>query len=161
MRWKETSHTCSHCHALLLTYMMPPNLVIDAHGCANSRKGHRERRKGRLHPIFPLFIAALKAILALRDGRHSSKQAGEREALPVSPLSLCAISFPLMQIFIVRSCCTFSGRFLFWRILLLHRENGQPASLLCNSAHVHAKLCSKTPLLLRRPQLELTSVGGI
>ena len=130
MRWKETSHTCSHCHSLLLTYMMPPNLVIDAHGCANSRKGHRGRRKGLLPPIFPLFIAALKAILALRDGRHSSKQASaSRPCLA----SLCAISFPLMQIFIVRSCCTFSGRFLFWRILPLHRENGHPA-LLCNSA---------------------------
>ena len=142
--------------------MMPPNLVIDAHGCANSRKGHRGRRKGLLPPIFPLFIAALKAILALRDGRTTLKQASRRAGGPACLSALCAISFPLMQIFIVRSCCTFSGRFLFWRILL-RRENGQHAAslLLCNSAHVHAKLCSKTPLLLRRPQLELTSVGGI
>ena len=86
------SHLFSLSLTIMLTYMMPPNLVIDAHGCANSRKGHRERRKGLLPPIFPLFIAALKAILALRDGRHSSKQAGELEALPVSPLSAPSLS---------------------------------------------------------------------
>ena len=141
--------------------MMPPNLVIDAHGCANSRKGHRGRRKGLLPPIFPPLYCRTEGNSGTAR-RTTLKQASRRAGGPACLSALCAISFPLMQIFIVRSCCTFSGRFLFWRILL-RRENGQHAAslLLCNSAHVHAKLCSKTPLLLRRPQLELTSVGGI
>ena len=156
MRWKETSHTCSHCHSLLLTYMMPPNLVIDAHGCANSRKGHRGRRKGLLPPIFPLFIAALKAILALRDGRHSSKQA-------LSVRSLRHL-FPLNANFY----CPLVLHF-FWPLPVLAHPPPQgewpacsiPPPLQFRSCSRQIVLQNSTLLLLHRPQLELTSVGGI
>ena len=128
--------------------LMPPHPVIDAHGCTN-RKGEPW---GLCLPIFPpLYCRTERAILASRRN-------------PQPPQVRHLFPRPLMQIFIVCSCCLFfPGSFLL--LASVHPPLppllAKRASLFRNSGHVHAKFYTKTATASKGEEPELTLGYGV